>query len=60
MSNPLDQQVIDYLRTIDGSTAWAMQGSIGEDREAISKVLYRLKRKGLVVNRGTYWLAVKP
>ena len=63
MSNPLDAKVLDHLRSITGSTAWAMRGVIGEDRPAISKALQRLKCKGLVETcsvQSTYWQAVKP
>ncbi len=61
MNNPLDQQVLDYLLTIEGSTAWAMCGQFGGEPDPVKKALQRLKRKGLVECRRTtaYWQAVK-
>lgn len=63
MSKTLDDRVLAYLRTVTGSTAWAMRGQVGEmDRPTISKALQRLKRKGLVrtdVLQASYWKAVK-
>lgn len=54
----IDSHVLEHLRSIHGSTAWAMRHAIGEDRETISKALQRLKRKGLVECTGTaYWQA---
>lgn len=55
----IDSHVLEHLRGIEGSTAWAMRHAIGEDRETISKALQRLKRKGLVkCCAGTsYWQA---
>lgn len=62
MSNPMDQQVLDYLLTIEGSTAWAMCGQFGGEPGPVKQALQRLKRKGLVECRRTtaYWQAVKP
>lgn len=57
MSAQLDEKVLAHLRTVPGSTAWAMRGSIGESRETISKSLQRLKRKGFVSCDGSYWSA---
>lgn len=62
MDKSLDDRILDYLRTVSGSTAWAMRGYIGErDRPTISKALQRLKRKGLVRTnhvQASYWMAV--
>ncbi len=56
----IDSHVLEHLRSIPGSTAWAMRHAIGEDRETISKALQRLKRRGLVRCNGTpYWKATK-
>ncbi len=56
--HPIDDRVLEHLRKIQGSTAWAMRHAIGEDRPTISKALNRLKRKGLVECNGTpYWVA---
>jgi len=57
MNAQLDEKVLTHLRGVQGSTAWAMRGSIGESRETISKALQRLKRKGLVGCDGAYWSA---
>lgn len=63
MSESLDDRVLNYLRTVTGSTAWAMRGQVGEmDRPTISKALQRLKRKNLVrtdLLQSTFWKAVK-
>lgn len=57
--NPIDAKVLDHLRKVQGSTAWAMRRAIGEDRPTISKALNRLKRKGLVECNGTpFWVAI--
>lgn len=53
----IDEKVLRHLRSIAGSTAWAMRGAVSEDRETISKALQRLKRKGLVECDGFYWQA---
>ena len=50
--HPIDDRVLEHLRKIQGSTAWAMRHAIGEDRPTISKALNRLKRKGLVECNG--------
>ncbi|MHA6161023.1 hypothetical protein ACX3X6_08975 [Pseudomonas sichuanensis] len=55
-----DERVMGHLRGIEGSTAYAMQGAIRESREEISKSCQRLKRKGLVTNKGPFWQAVQP
>lgn len=64
MTESLDERVLKFLRTVTGSTAWAMRGSVGEmDRPTISKALQRLKRKGLVRTdylQQSYWKATKP
>ena len=59
----LDTRVLNHLRSVQGSTAWAMCGSVGATREDVSKACQRLKRKGLVKTsetQTTYWQAVKP
>ncbi|AMW64466.1 hypothetical protein PVE_R1G2201 [Pseudomonas veronii 1YdBTEX2] len=59
----LDTRVLNYLRAHQGSTAWAMHGSVGATREEVSKACQRLKRKGLVKTsetQTTYWQAVTP
>lgn len=60
MNNPFDQQVLDYLRKIEGSTAWAMCGQFGGEPGPVKLALQRLKRKGLVECKRTtaYWQAV--
>lgn len=59
---PIDNEILAYLITVEGSTAWAMRGRMNADREMISAALQRLKRKGLVktdnVNRA-FWVANK-
>ncbi|MNJ27763.1 hypothetical protein D3C77_222780 [compost metagenome] len=55
-----DERVLGHLLGIEGSTAYAMCGAIRESREEISKACQRLKRKGLVTNKGPYWQAVRP
>lgn len=60
MSNPLDSKVLDYLRSVEGCTAWAMHGRMQASREDVSKACQRLKRKGLVSANGSYWQAMKP
>lgn len=60
---PLDKRVLDYLLARQGSTAWAMHGSVGATRDEVSKACQRLKRKGLVKTsetQSTYWQAVTP
>jgi hypothetical protein len=56
----LDARVLDHLRSIEGSTAWAMHSGIGATREDVSDACQRLKRQGLVINDGPFWMAVKP
>lgn len=51
----IDQKVLSHLRSVPGSTAWAMRGAINATREDISKACQRLKRKGLVICDGAYW-----
>jgi len=51
----IDQKVLSHLRSVPGSTAWAMRGAINATREDVSKACQRLKRKGLVVCDGAYW-----
>jgi CRP-like cAMP-binding protein len=58
--NPLDAKVLDYLRTVNGCTAWVMSGRVKTTREEVSKACQRLKRKGLIAANGSYWQAVKP
>ncbi|ANF26009.1 hypothetical protein [Stutzerimonas stutzeri] len=61
MNNPLDQKVLDYLKSSQGSTAWAMTGAVGADRKEVSKACQRLKRKGLVKTcwfQKSFWKAV--
>ncbi|MNN60442.1 hypothetical protein D3C81_1756270 [compost metagenome] len=53
-----DERVLGHLLQIEGSTAHAMRGAVRLPREEISKVCQRLKRKGLVTNKGPYWQAV--
>ena len=55
-----DERVLVHLLGIEGSTAHAMRGAVRECREEISKACQRLKRKGLVINKGPFWQAVKP
>lgn len=55
-----DEKVLAHLRSVDGSTAWAMCGPLGMEREDVSKSLYRLKRKGLAHTKAglkSYWMA---
>lgn len=59
LKNPLDGKLLVHLRGIAGSTAWAMQGDLGETREDISAACQRLKRKGLIRCDGTYWIATE-
>lgn len=54
-----DERVLVHLLGIEGSTAHAMRGAIRESREEISKACQRLKRKGLVTNKGPFWQAVQ-
>ena len=59
----LDTRVLNHLRGVQGSTAWAMCGAVGAVREDASKACQRLKRKGLVrtsETQSTYWQAVTP
>jgi hypothetical protein len=62
MESQLDDRVLSYLRSVYGSTAWAIRGHVGErDRPTISRALQRLKRKGLVRTdslHAAYWKAV--
>lgn len=58
----LETRVLNYLRGVEGSTAWAMCNAVGATREDTSKACQRLKRKGLVKTsetQSTYWQAVK-
>lgn len=58
-----EDKVLQYLRSVLGSTAWAMTGAVGLSREDVSKACQRLKRRGLVATSPTqvsYWQAVKP
>jgi len=60
--NPLDKRVLAHLRSIGGSTAWAMHSGLDATREEVSKACQRLKRKGLVKTsegQSTYWQAVE-
>ncbi|WP_286912146.1 MULTISPECIES: hypothetical protein [unclassified Pseudomonas] len=54
-----DERVLGHLLGIEGSTAHAMRGTIRESREEISKACRRLKRKGLVTNKGPFRQAVQ-
>ncbi|UFH28787.1 hypothetical protein [Pseudomonas sp. CIP-10] len=54
-----DERVLGHLIGIEGSTAHAMRGAVRESREEISKACQRLKRKGLVTNKGSFWQAVQ-
>ena len=54
-----DERILGHLLGIEGSTAHAMRGAIRESREEISKACQRLKRKGLVTNKGPFWQAVQ-
>ncbi|WP_416425639.1 hypothetical protein RAM80_07750 [Pseudomonas sp. App30] len=59
----IDTKVLEHLQTVDGSTAWAMCGAVGAEREDVSKACQRLKRRGLVrtsPDLKAYWQAVKP
>ena len=59
----LDTRVLNHLRNVQGSTAWAMRGAVEGTREDVSKACQRLKRKGLVKTsetQSTYWQAVTP
>lgn len=60
MSASVDEKVLEHLRSIPGSHAWAMTRAVGEPREVISKACQRLKRRGLVTVVGAYWTVIKP
>ena len=55
-----EKEVLNYLRSVRGSTAWAMCGRLCMEREEVSRACQRLKRQGLVKADRAYWQAVQP
>jgi DNA-binding Lrp family transcriptional regulator len=52
---PFDQSVLAYYQRHGGATAWICASALQVDREEVSKALQRLKRKGVMKNKGPFW-----
>lgn len=50
-----DQSVLAYYQEQGGATAWICSGALNSTREDVSKALQRLKRKGVMKNKGPFW-----
>ncbi len=50
-----DQSVLAYYQRCGGATAWICSSALSASREDVSKALQRLKRKGVVKNKGAFW-----
>jgi predicted transcriptional regulator len=51
----IDQEVLSALQAIGGCTAYMLGYQVQMDRPAVSRSLQRMKRKGIVKNKGAYW-----
>lgn len=50
-----DTAVLAYYQREGGATAWICSGALQVPREDVSKALQRLKRKGVMKNKGSFW-----
>ena len=50
----LEQAILKYYQT-RGACAHYCASFLKVEREEVSKALQKLKRKGLMINEGTYW-----
>lgn len=50
-----DKAVLAYYQREGGATAWIASGYLQVSREEVSKSLQRLKRRGVMKNKGPFW-----
>ncbi|MBP0948924.1 hypothetical protein V2J79_05275 [Pseudomonas alliivorans] len=50
-----DKAVLAYYQRTGGCTAYIASGALQTTREEVSKSLQRLKRKGVMKNKGPFW-----
>lgn len=53
--NDFETAVLKYYEARVGACAHYCATALKAERSEVSKVLQRLKRKGLVINDGSYW-----
>lgn len=51
----VDESVLAYFQNGGGCTAYRCANYISATRDEVSKSLQRLKRKGVMKNKGSYW-----